>query len=160
MSSEQAPPSPVTAQCFSCKEIREVKDGQIVKTENNRLRLAGSCDKCGKAVSKFVPNPNSSPKVSPSNSPLAAQKKIQKKKVKRQTLKKCAECACLTHSKIIDEQPKKKRKIAIKKALDSVDEALKKRVEELEKHLHLRQFIGEELKSIDAEESVSEVSAQ
>lgn len=150
MSSEQnqsAPQSPTTAQCFSCKGVREVKDGQIVRTDNNRLRLSGTCAACGNKVSKFVPNPDSPKTAASSPSSIPVQKKIQKKKVRKVQLKKCQECLCAAHNRIIAEQPKKERKSPKKKE----SEELKKRIEELEKHLVLRSAISEGMKDIEEE---------
>lgn len=148
MSATQAPPtqqpsSPQTAQCFHCKGVKEVRDGHVVVTENNRLRLSGSCAECGSKVSKFVPNPdkpavdaNAEKKVS---SPSGATKKIQKKKSKKQILKKCAQCACLQHSGVIDAQPKKERKASAPKRKEL--DVLKEKIEAMEKHLSLRHEI-------------------
>ena len=101
---------PHVAQCFSCKAERTVKNVEILTTKNNRLRMKCECTVCGKQVSKFVPNPNASPKT-PKNSPANGPKKsIQKKKSKKQNFKLCANCVCVTHKELIDAIPKKKRK--------------------------------------------------
>ncbi len=145
VASEQVPQtaSPQTAQCFHCKSVQEVKDGEVVRTENNRLRLAGSCKACGSKVSKFIPNPDSPKQAekSPSISPAGATKKIQKKKSKKQVLKKCAQCACAQHTAAIEAQPKKERKVTTpkKKDLDS----LRERLESVEKCLSIRDAIKE-----------------
>lgn len=129
-----------SAQCFHCKGVKEVKDGHVVLTENNRLRLSGTCAECGSKVSKFVANPDK-PAEEKKSSPLSVQKKIQKKKSKKVVLKKCAQCACLQHSGVIDAQPKKERKASPPKKKEL--EALKEKIEAIEKSISIRHAIQE-----------------
>ena len=147
----------VSAQCFSCKCVREINNAETLLTTNNRHRLSGECASCGKKVSKFICDPNkpaSAASTTPDNSPsLQAEKKI-KKKTRKQSLKRCANCLCKTHEQIIEAQPKKQRRVGTPKPSKKVEAAVaeaQQQQEEEEQRPSLQEvtaMIEEELENI------------
>ena len=54
-----------TARCFKCKDQVTSKDLHEEKTANGRMRMKGTCDRCGSNVSTFFKKQASSKEQSP-----------------------------------------------------------------------------------------------
>jgi len=128
------------AQCFHCKEPVEVQDPVLVRTSNQRLRLSGKCSVCGKSVSQFVADPDR-PQLSPEQKKEREEKRREERKKKlsltespkktiskKRALKVCAKCACVAHLELIEDQPKKKRRVSKKEKLEKENEKLKEEI--------------------------------
>ena len=48
------------AYCVKCREKREMKDAQVVETENGRRAAKGKCPVCGTNMTKFLPKEKAS----------------------------------------------------------------------------------------------------
>jgi len=46
----------LTSYCVSCKKHIHIQNPHIIKTKNNRMRLAGTCPYCHHNVSRFISN--------------------------------------------------------------------------------------------------------
>lgn len=56
---------PETARCFKCKKQVISSNLHEEKTSNGRMRMKGTCDKCGSNVSTFFKKQTSSKENSP-----------------------------------------------------------------------------------------------
>jgi hypothetical protein len=147
------------AQCFHCKKTVLVAEPELIRTKNERLRLAGKCSDCGKSVSQFVQDPER-PQLTPEQKKEREEKRREerkktktpspespKKSIKKRALKPCASCSCKQHQEVLDSSPSKKKKRVSQK------EKREKQIQELLEE-------NEKLKSqIPAVEAVMEVSA-
>lgn len=97
----------ILAQCFSCKDKKPIKDAKMSITtyttqKNQKLReqktVTGLCEHCGRKVSTFIKNDESSsassseseksdPSASPKSSPEAKPKKQRKRKAEEKPKK-------------------------------------------------------------------------
>lgn len=127
---------PSNAQCFSCKETVDVAESQLIRTKNQRLRLAGKCAKCGKSVSQFVADPDrpqltveeKKAREEKRREDRKAKKQLQpespKKKIQKRSIKPCAYCSCKQHDSLLAEQPKKKKRVSRTQKLQAEVERL------------------------------------
>lgn len=122
-SSDSEESAQIVARCFHCKRNCAIKDAHQVRTPNHRLRVAGSCEECGKAVSRFISDPER-PSLTPEEKKAKEEKRrqerkkliqdgtlkpVEKKAGKKRSIKECKNCQCKSHEQLIQEQPKKKR---------------------------------------------------
>lgn len=133
------------ANCFSCKQLVEVKNPKKETTKNFRLRLSGECSKCGKQVSRFISDPDRPALSLDEKKARESKRREEKKKEKalnpeiKASIKKAKKRKIrigdielsITALEVDDDSVPKRRKLTLKEKREKEIRELKEKNEQL-----------------------------